>query len=120
MGGLEGVRLWGGGLLSNVSRSEYKDAQEETDLGGEVDVEGCLARRVEVSVVFKCVVGAEENLYGLSDSLATPSRCVHTNSLDPGSFTAVYCSSLYFLNAGSRDCISFGVNALISVPPSQQ
>jgi hypothetical protein len=38
-----------------------------------------------------------------------------TCSPPPGGVTAVYCSSLYFLNAGSRDCRSSPANALISV-----
>lgn len=53
----------------------------------------------------------------LSVGSSSSTRAVHTASLLPGSFTMVYCSSLYFLNAGSSDRSKLGssfVKALIS------
>jgi hypothetical protein len=83
-----------------------------------VDLERRLARRVEVAVASQCVVLAHNDLNTVRFRITTAiPHIIHTASLLPGSFTVAYCCSLYFLNAGSRDCsrlASLPAKALIS------
>lgn len=58
-----------------------------------------------------------------TDIQARHSWSERTDSLLPGNFTVVYCSSLYFLNADSSDSSNFGsllANVLMSVPILQR
>lgn len=83
-----------------------------------VDLERRLARRVEVTVASESVVFAHNDLLLVRSELVIIHHVIgHTASLLPGSLIVAYCCSLYFLNAGSRDCsklASLPARALIS------
>lgn len=78
-------------------------------------VERRLAGCIEVPAIVQRVVLAEKDLARISSCEELSVSPLLTASLLPGSLTVVYCSSLYFLKAGSNVPTKLESSALMSV-----